>query len=252
MSTLLIRLAAPLQSWGIDSKFERRNTGRTPSKSGVVGLCAAALGYNRREDEKIKKLAGLRFGVRVDNPGTLQKDFHMAHEESFWDSSDRTTINRDKKASSYLTMRYYLSDAVFLVGLEGDEGFLMDIDEALRFPRYPLFLGRRGCPPEGHVALGVVSDSLKESLERYPRLAITRSSKPAEKNLRILVDAEKRGSEFNRGVYLLRDLPLSFNPEHRKYDLRTVCEYDANISQMVENIESHDAFAAVEEVLPCI
>lgn len=44
MATLLLRLAAPLQSWGSDSKFETRKTGREPTKSGVVGLLAAALG----------------------------------------------------------------------------------------------------------------------------------------------------------------------------------------------------------------
>lgn len=47
MSTLLLRLAAPLQSWGIDSKFDIRRTGREPSKSGVIGLICAALGIKR-------------------------------------------------------------------------------------------------------------------------------------------------------------------------------------------------------------
>ena len=44
MSTLLLRLAGPMQSWGTDSKFDVRRTGREPSKSGVIGLVAAALG----------------------------------------------------------------------------------------------------------------------------------------------------------------------------------------------------------------
>ena len=43
MSTLLLRLAGPMQSWGTDSKFDIRRTGREPSKSGVIGLVAAAL-----------------------------------------------------------------------------------------------------------------------------------------------------------------------------------------------------------------
>lgn len=47
MATLLLRLAAPLQSWGSDSKFETRKTDREPTKSGVVGLLAAALGLRR-------------------------------------------------------------------------------------------------------------------------------------------------------------------------------------------------------------
>ena len=43
MATLLLRLAAPLQAWGADSKFETRKTNREPTKSGVIGLLAAAL-----------------------------------------------------------------------------------------------------------------------------------------------------------------------------------------------------------------
>ena len=108
MSTLLLRLAAPLQAWGINSKFDIRKTEREPSKSGVVGLLAAALG--RRRDESLDDLAALKFGIRSDKEGELLKDFHM--------------VLKDKK-TSYVTTRYYLADAIFLVGLESqDENFL--------------------------------------------------------------------------------------------------------------------------------
>ena len=73
MSTLLLRLAAPLQAWGINSKFDIRKTEREPSKSGVVGLLAAALG--RRRDESLDDLAALKFGIRSDKEGELLKDF---------------------------------------------------------------------------------------------------------------------------------------------------------------------------------
>ena len=130
MSTLLLRLAAPLQAWGTDSKFEVRRTNREPSKSGVIGLLAAALGLRR--DADLSKLSALRFGVRVDRNGEVIKDFHMAKAEK----------------TSYLTYRYYLSDAIFLVGLESeDRSFLEQIERALRNPCFPLFLGRRSCPP---------------------------------------------------------------------------------------------------------
>ena len=103
MSTLLLRLAAPLQSWGIDSKFDIRRTGREPSKSGVIGLICAALGIKRDDDEMVSQLATLRFGVRVDKEGHFVRDFHMV---------------RSKKGESYVTNRYYLADAEFLVGFE--------------------------------------------------------------------------------------------------------------------------------------
>ena len=69
MSTLLLRLAGPMQSWGTDSKFDVRRTGREPSKSGVIGLVAAALGIARQDRQALQTLNDLRFGVRVDHEG---------------------------------------------------------------------------------------------------------------------------------------------------------------------------------------
>ncbi|MEU0845659.1 type I-E CRISPR-associated protein Cas5/CasD [Streptomyces sp. NPDC005962] len=74
---LLIRLAAPLQSWGTVSRFSRRDTHSRPTKSGLIGLCAAALGHDRAEEEKLRELAAVRFGVRADHPGTPVRDYHV-------------------------------------------------------------------------------------------------------------------------------------------------------------------------------
>ena len=78
MSTLLLRLAAPMQAWGSDSRFEVRRTGREPTKSGVIGLLAAALGRSRADS--VADLCRLRLGVRVDQEGRLLRDFHTAHQ----------------------------------------------------------------------------------------------------------------------------------------------------------------------------
>ncbi|MEV0266587.1 type I-E CRISPR-associated protein Cas5/CasD [Streptomyces sp. NPDC050617] len=71
---LLIRLAGPLQSWGITGRFARRDTHSRPTKSGVIGLCAAALGLPR--EDPLGELAEVRFGVRADRPGTPLRDYH--------------------------------------------------------------------------------------------------------------------------------------------------------------------------------
>ena len=63
-----------MQSWGIQSRYTRRDTGLEPSKSGVIGLLSAALGRPRNSD--LSDLASLRMGVRVDRPGTVQSDYH--------------------------------------------------------------------------------------------------------------------------------------------------------------------------------
>ena len=61
MSTLLLRFAAPMQSWGLD-KFERRGTSRMPTKSAVIGMVMAAMGM-KRDREIPDELKNLRFGT---------------------------------------------------------------------------------------------------------------------------------------------------------------------------------------------
>lgn len=138
MATLLLRLAAPLQSWGADSKFETRKTNREPTKSGVIGLLAAALGLRRDDAAGLARLNGLHFAVRADREGSLLVDFHTANREE----------DRKKGKAPYVTYRHYLQDAVFLVGLESeDTALLQELETALKYPVYPLYLGRRSCPP---------------------------------------------------------------------------------------------------------
>ena len=103
MKTILLKFAGPMQSWGTNSNFETRHTDFYPSKSGIIGFMAAGLGYKRNEDEKIKKLNELSFGVRIDQPGNLLKDYHIAKKYKKDGSFDRT----------YVTNRYYLEDAVY-------------------------------------------------------------------------------------------------------------------------------------------
>jgi len=222
MSTLLLRLAAPLQAWGTDSKFEVRRTNREPSKSGVIGLLAAALGLRR--DADLSKLSALRFGVRVDRNGEVIKDFHMAKAEK----------------TSYLTYRYYLSDAIFLVGLESeDRSFLEQIERALRNPCFPLFLGRRSCPPTLPLVLGIREDALETAL---------RGEENQNKDLKSIRQSH-RYIRLDCGVgeqegAVVQDLPISFNPMKREFAYRRAKEIwlrdDVNTE---ESAEEHDAMA---------
>ena len=204
MATLLLRLAAPLQSWGADSKFDTRRTGREPTKSGVIGLLAAALGIRRDADAEIQALsAALHFGVRVDREGELLRDFHMAHS----------------KKTSYLTNRYYLSDAVFLVGLESDDAALLaKLEDALHHPAFPLFLGRRSCPPTPPLSLGVRDGELLTVLREEPR--IPHEGKPT-RSIRIVTD----GIPGERNTGIQRDVPVSFDPRCRRFADRAVTQW---------------------------
>ena len=202
MSTLLLRFAGPLQAWGADSRFNVRRTNREPTKSGVIGLIASALGLRR--DAPLDELNRLRFGVRVDREGVLLRDLH--------------TVRKDKN-TSYMTTRYYLSDAVFLIGLHSDDEALMQrLEHAVRNPAHPLFLGRRSCPPEGRVCLGLRQMPLEEALKSEPSLIPPKPSKPGEpQRARIVLDDP-------RGTARLNDLPVSFSPYNRQYAYRAVRE----------------------------
>ena len=66
MATLLLRLAAPLQAWGSDSKFETRKTNREPTKSGVIGLLvllATLMVWRKMENKAPIRLDGKTVGA---------------------------------------------------------------------------------------------------------------------------------------------------------------------------------------------
>lgn len=223
MSTLLLRLAAPLQAWGSSAKFETRGTERTPTKSGVIGMIASALG--RKRTDEISDLVALRFGVRVDREGTLLRDYHTAQAKK-----------------PYVTNRYYLSDAVFLVGLEGSMEQLVLLDAALHHPAYPLFLGRRSCPPQGRLSLGIrPGSSLLDALREEPLLTETKEGS----RFRIVYDLE---AEEGTSYVMLRDQPISFSFVHRRHGFRRVSESTVvrsigGGSGMSDQSADHDPFA---------
>lgn len=224
MSTLLLRLAAPLQSWGTDSKFETRRTGKEPSKSGVIGLLAAALG--RRRDESVEDLNRLRFGVRVDQEGTLLRDYH--------------TVKAEKTA--YITERYYIQDAVFLAGLESeDDTLLRELEQALHAPAFPLFLGRRSCPPDYPLCLGIREADLLTALHSEPWQASEWRQSRLPTRLRIVADALPGSSERS----VLRDVPISFDPiRGRRFGWRGVCLSGAEMTPPGQ--PEHDAMAELK------
>lgn len=144
-STLRIWLAGPLQSWGTSSRFEVRATELAPSKSAVIGLLCAALGRPRREP--VDDLAALRFGVVVERPGTVLRDFHTVGA-----GTDPIAIASGGTGRGVVTHRYYLQDAAFVAGFEGaDRGMLTRLRDALAKPVWVLALGRKSCPPAGPI-----------------------------------------------------------------------------------------------------
>lgn len=206
MTVLLLRLSAPLQSWGTTSRFVRRNTDRAPSRSGIIGLLAAAQGYRRTDP--LEELLALRIGVRIDQPGSLERDFHTAR-------------TRDGSTSMPLSYRFYLADAVFTVAIGGDNTLLQGLDAALRHPEFPLFLGRRSCPPAGQLNRGLRDGDIIDVLRDTPWLAspfVQRSRHDSHVVLDTVVDAPADAARAE----LVRDDPISFDPRNRQYGWRSV------------------------------
>lgn len=195
MATLLLRLDAPMQAWGTQSDFTHRDTGREPSKSGIIGLLCAALG--RPRTEPVNDLAELRMGVRVDQEGIIRRDYHTAGMGGVY------KVSGGIKRSLIPSERYYLADAKFLVGLEGERALLANLQAALQSPVWFLFLGRKAFIPAERIWLpdGLQDTDLLTTFSRYPWLG---RGEPPEQ-LRIVVDNPD-------GSIVRNDDPLSFEP----------------------------------------
>jgi len=209
MPTLLLRLVGPMQSWGTTSRFDQRDTGKEPSKSGVIGLLAAALGIDRENWSELEPLTRMAMGVRHDRSGIPRRDYQTAGC-----AAADTIIKADGKPSKdgVVSHRFYLADAAFLVGLEGDDRFLLErTHAALRDPVWTLALGRKSYVPSESIWLadGVQDVPLQEALARWPWIVSLRRWEEAPDKLLISFE-----SQDGSGV-LRMDQPLSSFAERR-------------------------------------
>jgi CRISPR system Cascade subunit CasD len=171
-AALAFLLDGPLQSWGTSSRFQRRGTDPHPSKSGVLGLLAAALGIDKNgvnEVEQLRPFAALRFSVyRVSRvigeqqPAVLRLDDYHTVGGGYDDKTHLGGLSTPRKASggafgTVLTQREYLTDAVFAAVLRGPRLLLEDIAIALENPVWGVWLGRKCCVPATPI-VAVIAD----------------------------------------------------------------------------------------------
>ncbi|GAA1943272.1 type I-E CRISPR-associated protein Cas5/CasD [Kitasatospora viridis] len=223
MSVLVLRLAGPLQSWGSSARFGRRTSETAPTKSGVIGLLAGALG--RPRDADVSDLAALRFGVRIDQPGTRITDLQTAH-------------HADSEKSMPLSHRIYLADAVFLAALQGEATLIERLHAAVLAPVFLPYLGRRSCPPSLPIDLGTrPGPDLRKVLEQEDWHASDwyrdrHRSEAVQLSLLVEPTAGEGMPEYSQ-----RDQPLSFDPRHRRYALRGV---SAGTMRVPRAVPDHD------------
>ena len=108
---IVLVLEGALQSWGDHSKWDERDSGDFPTKSGVVGLIACAMGIERGSAELAGLSDSIRIAVRADRPGTKAMDYHTAQGHPLRTAEGK----RAPGASTVVSYRWYLEDACFTV-----------------------------------------------------------------------------------------------------------------------------------------
>lgn len=230
--TLLLWLEAPLQSWGFDSRFGRRDSLDFPTRSGVLGLLCCAMGAGGEQREWLELMAShtqtvLAFGLSKEGKEGARKalprqpllrDFHMVgsgyDDQDIWQSLLIPKTSEGKKAvggGTKMTYRYYLQDMAFAVLLTVPEVEAQVIATALQAPAWDLYLGRKSCVPTDFIYRGLFAD---EQQARQAALELA----TAKERLALFQVLE---GEHEGEVLTLNDVPLQFG-EHKKYRDRRV------------------------------
>jgi len=238
---LALRLDGPLQSWGFDSQYNRRNTGLMPTKSAIAGMCCAALGYPRGCEKEKKfliafkkvRMTSIAIPRRIntkDLPMRRLQDYHTVGGGYNPDNpaerhcitvtaKDRKPKTRDKQ--TVITHRQYLTDASFGVLLEGNADLMGKLAEALADPIWGIWLGRKSCIPSAPVLPGLKEyrdnplSLVKENKDEVLRLLI------GEKPLESFIQQEEV-ENFVDGRDTIPDVPVSFDSKRRLFAPRRV------------------------------
>lgn len=186
-NTLLLRLEGPMQSWGERARWVIRDTSTEPTKSGIVGLLGCALGINA--DEELKKLGeAIKLGVRCDDNGQFLTDYHTV-VEGVMSGEGKIKINQNThKPETVVSWRQYLCDASFVIAIQAEPALIEKLVKAIQSPVWPIYLGRKCCPPAAPVFLGTGEyESLKQALNDkkfFPKTT------PAKSRMRLVLESE--------------------------------------------------------------
>lgn len=141
-SLLVLRLEGALQSWGERAKWDDRDSASMPSKSGIVGLLACAMGLEREDPEITALSEAISVTVRADRPGIKAVDFQTITGDPL-----RTANGGKRSPGTVISKRIYLQDASFLVVIAADALWHDRIAAALKAPKWCVYLGRKTCVP---------------------------------------------------------------------------------------------------------
>lgn len=234
MKTLTIKLTAPLQSYGNEAaSFNRRTTYPYPSKSAVLGMIGAALGY-RRNDPRLATLNQLGFAVRIDQIGQPLTDFQIIH------------INNAQ--GNTIGYRYYLEDAIYVAAIYGPDAVIQKIAHALHHPKFQLSLGRRSNPPAGSLQTKIHSADPIAVLSALPWQASDwyqrKLSLQKVFNAAIISDYQLSHADYLPKEYA-KDLIGSFSSQHRWHKTRPIVKLSVDLLNPYYDPNSDDFYAAI-------
>jgi CRISPR system Cascade subunit CasD len=230
---VLLWLESPLQSWGADSKFGRRDTLSFPTRSGVLGMVCAAMGASGEQRDLLKRFEGFpqtvysfvrtkeKNGQRIKNQREpLLCDFQMVgsgyNEEDPWETLMIPKTPAGTKAvggGTKLTYRFYLQDAYFAVVLELPSDLATLVVESLQDPVFDIYLGRKDCIPADFVFRGCYV-SFDETIRVMNDIA---------KEKQVMLDftvLDGEHPEENGDIFTLNDVPIQFGSIKKYRDRR--------------------------------
>jgi len=199
---LALYLDGPLQSWGHQSRFDRRTSLSFPTRSGVLGMVCAAMGIDRADAAALREIAGVGMTVFTFRQHGRLMDFHTVGG-GFDPKTERQWMVRKAnraKPDTVVTRREYLQDSRFGVILRGDPDLLQKMADGLAHPRWGLWLGRKSCIPASPVGQGLFPTETA-ALERLKAAA-------GVNDIRRVV---REAATFEEGTDTLMDAPLDFS-----------------------------------------
>ena len=161
---LVLRLEGALQSWGDHAKWDFRDSGTMPTKSGIVGLLGCAMGEERNSPVLVELAQDMTVAVRADRPGVKFVDFQTVQGNPL-----KTADGGKRSNNTFISPHAYLQDACFTVFLDTTEEWRQRIVSALEAPKWCMYLGRKNCVPSRPIQAKLIAcENMKAALEQYP------------------------------------------------------------------------------------
>lgn len=244
-SYLVLWLEAPLQSWGHDSKFGRRDSLDFPTKSGVLGLICCALGAGGTQRDWLKRWANVPMQVlafvRADHQGNplprlpLLRDFHMVGSgydpKNPWQKLMMPKTFEGKNPvgkGTKLTYRYYVQDMAYAVLLQAPAAESEGVAEALTNPVWDLYLGRKNCVPTELIYQTTLTDE-QQALEQIHQIA---------KNKQRALAFNVLEGQHEGELLTLNDVPVQFGPHKLYRDRQVTVVYEYAFTEQTEALGS--------------